>query len=80
MCTHSLSADVTSLRPLIAETTALRQTVDHLARLNAANEAEAQQLIAQNSELVGHGNKDQKIRHVAALREELVESRKVSAT
>lgn len=75
-----MSADVTSLRPLIAETTALRQTVDHLARLNAANEAEAQQLIAQNSELVGHGNKDQKIRHVAALREELVESRKVSAT
>ncbi|BGO91860.1 hypothetical protein NBRC10512_007659 [Rhodotorula toruloides] len=71
-----LSADVTSLRPLIAETTSLRQTIDHLARLNAANEAEAQQLIAQNSELVGHGNKDQKIRHVAALREELVESRK----
>ncbi|GEM10020.1 hypothetical protein Rt10032_c09g4037 [Rhodotorula toruloides] len=71
-----LSADVTSLRPLIAETTALRQTVDHLARLNAASEAEARQLIAQNSELVGHGNKDQKIRHVAALREELVESRK----
>ncbi|GAA5983819.1 hypothetical protein JCM10908_005939 [Rhodotorula pacifica] len=72
----SLNREVTNLTPLLAQTDALQQTIDHLARLNAASEAEAQQLIAQNSELVGHSNQGQKIRHVAMIREELAESRK----
>ncbi|GAA5972377.1 hypothetical protein JCM8115_001317 [Rhodotorula mucilaginosa] len=73
---ESLTREVDHLTPLLAETDALHQTVDHLARLNAASEAEAQQLIAQNTELVGHSNQGQKIRHVAMMREELAESRK----
>ncbi|GAA5864205.1 hypothetical protein JCM3774_001255 [Rhodotorula dairenensis] len=72
----SLNREVVTLTPLLAQTDALQHTVDHLARLNAASEAEAQQLIAQNSELVGHSNQGQKIRHVAMIREELAESRK----
>lgn len=75
----SLNREVVTLTPLLAQTDALHETIDHLARLNAASEAEAQQLIAQNSELVGHSNQGQKIRHVAMIREELAESRKVRA-
>ncbi|GJN90948.1 hypothetical protein Rhopal_003962-T1 [Rhodotorula paludigena] len=73
---ESLNNEITTLTPLLAANDALQNTIDHLARLNAASEAEAQELIAQNSELVGHGNQNQKIRHVAMIREELAESRK----
>ncbi|BGP55885.1 hypothetical protein JCM8202_002673 [Rhodotorula sphaerocarpa] len=73
---ESLNREVTSLTPLLAQNDALQEAVDHLARLNAASEVEAQQLVAQNAELVGHSNQGQKIRHVAMMREELTESRK----
>lgn len=74
---RSLSNEVTHLTPLLAANDALQQTIDHLARLNAASEQEALELIAHNSELAGHANQNQKIRHVAMIREELAESRKV---
>ncbi|BGP40580.1 hypothetical protein JCM10450v2_004579 [Rhodotorula kratochvilovae] len=73
---ESLNNEVTHLTPLLAANDALQQTIDHLARLNAASEAEAQELIAHNSELAGHANQNQKIRHVAMIREELAESRR----
>ncbi|GAA5875388.1 hypothetical protein JCM1840_003145 [Sporobolomyces johnsonii] len=71
-----LSSELDKLAPLRDQQASLHQTIDHLARLNAATEADVQQLMDQNSELVGHGNANQKIRHVAMLREELAESRR----
>lgn len=74
----SLSEQLRRLAPLSAERTSLHQTIDHLARINAATEQDLQDLVDQNAELAGHSNQNQKIKHVASLREELVESKRVS--
>lgn len=55
----------------------LCRTIDQLARMNAATEQDNRQLAEQNTELISHGNPHQKIRHVAQIREELAESRRV---
>ncbi|GAA5999775.1 hypothetical protein JCM10207_005904 [Rhodosporidiobolus poonsookiae] len=72
----SLSAELTRLTPLLSTTEQQQQTIDRLARLTSATEADAQKVMAENAELLGHGNQMQRIRHVAQLREELAESRK----
>ncbi|BGP16700.1 hypothetical protein JCM10213_009117 [Rhodosporidiobolus nylandii] len=71
-----LAAELSRLTPLVATTSQQQQTIDHLARLSSAAEAESRQLMEENAELMGHGNQQQKIRHVAQLREELAESRR----
>lgn len=73
----SLSAELSRLSPLVSTTSQQQQQIDHLARLSSAAEAESRQLMAENAELVGHGNGQQRIKHVAQLREELAESRRV---
>lgn len=55
----------------------LSRTIDQLARRNAATEQDNRQLADQNTDLISHGNPHQRIRHVAQIREELAESRKV---
>ncbi|GAA5925628.1 uncharacterized protein JCM15063_005076 [Sporobolomyces koalae] len=64
------------LAPLEAQHSSLQQTIDHLARLNAATEHDLHDLIGQNAELAGHSNQNQKIKHVVSLREELNESKR----
>lgn len=56
----------------------LCRTIDQLARQNAATEQDNRLLVDQNTELISHGNPHQKIKHVAQIREELAESRRVS--
>lgn len=65
------------MAPLTSEHNSLQQTVDHLARINAATEQDLHDLIGQNAELAGHSNQNQKIKHVASLREDLIESKRV---
>ncbi|GAA6060097.1 hypothetical protein JCM10212_003505 [Sporobolomyces blumeae] len=72
----SLSSQIEVLQPLSLERANLQTTIDHLARLNAATEQDLQDLVDQNNELAGHSNQNQKIRHVASLREELIESKR----
>ncbi|GAA5874795.1 hypothetical protein JCM16303_002986 [Sporobolomyces ruberrimus] len=73
---EELSRRLNVLAPLTSEHTSLQQTVDHLARINAATEQDLHDLIDQNAELAGHSNQNQKIKHVASLREDLIESKR----
>ncbi|GAA5935909.1 hypothetical protein JCM3775_007359 [Rhodotorula graminis] len=75
----SLVQQVAQLDPLVAITADLEHKVDHLERLCALSEAEARDLVAHNSELAGHANSGQKIRHVAMIREELADTRRKHA-
>ncbi|GAA5863019.1 hypothetical protein JCM8547_003653 [Rhodosporidiobolus lusitaniae] len=73
---EALSSELSRLAPLLTQTTSQQQTIDHLARLSSAAEAESAALMAENIELLGHGNQNQRISHVAQLREQLAESRR----
>ncbi|GAA5947937.1 hypothetical protein JCM3765_007037 [Sporobolomyces pararoseus] len=73
---EELTSQLRTLAPLTSEHSSLQQTVDHLARINAATEQDLHDLIDQNAELAGHSNQNQKIKHVASLREELIESKR----
>ncbi|GAA5911375.1 hypothetical protein JCM8208_005234 [Rhodotorula glutinis] len=75
----SLAQQVAQLDPLVTITADLEHKVDHLERLCALSEAEARDLVAHNSELAGHANSGQKIRHVAMIREELADTRRKHA-
>lgn len=54
------------------------RTIDELARRNAAAEADVRELEELNTQLMSNGNPNAKIRHLANLREQLGESRRVS--
>ncbi|GAA5967646.1 hypothetical protein JCM11641_005722 [Rhodosporidiobolus odoratus] len=72
----ALTTELDRLSPLLSHTSLQAREIDHLARLSSAAEAESRQLMAENAELVGHKNDQQRIRHVAVLRGELAESRR----
>ncbi|GAA5828975.1 hypothetical protein JCM5353_005188 [Sporobolomyces roseus] len=73
---EDLSSQLRLLAPLSAEHTSLHQTIDHLARINAATEVDLQELVDQNAELAGHSNQNQKIVYVSSVREQLIESKR----
>ncbi|KAL8286382.1 hypothetical protein RQP46_004399 [Phenoliferia psychrophenolica] len=54
----------------------LSRTVDELARRNTLAEADARELGDLNTDLLSHGNANQRIRHVAQIRQELDQSRR----
>ncbi|KAM0751878.1 hypothetical protein T439DRAFT_379954 [Meredithblackwellia eburnea MCA 4105] len=58
------------------EYSALARTLDEMARRNALAEADAKQLSELNTDLLSHGNTNQRIRHVAQIRAELDQSKK----
>lgn len=73
-----LSAQLVTLHNLEANCAQLRITVDTLSRRTIEAENESRLLGEQNTELLSHGNPNQKIRQVSMIREALAESKKVS--